>query len=202
MNRTRCPWCGKKINKSKDKTAWRDAYKYPSVPRMLHKATCGHCGHKYGQLPVFQHILRIVFIVILTVILAFALQSGILFVLAFVPFFWLVFTPYSKLDDEGKPCEVNTDLLCKIVIIEKYNKINRHELYFLNNNVDDFDPFVLASPIYIYNISKKSNIVSGEFLYINEITYDYIQKDCCEIYDTNMNLIAKIKFITDFDSIS
>ena len=159
MNRTRCPWCGKKIDKNKDTILWRDVIASPSVPQMLRKANCGHCLHKYGQVPIFQHVLRIILTVILAVILAFVLQSGILFVLAFIPFFWLAFTPYSKLDNNGKICEVNTDLLCKIMIIEKYNKINRYELYFFNDCFDDFDPFVLASPIHIYHTSKKSNIV-------------------------------------------
>ena len=202
MNRKRCPWCGKRIDKNKDTILWRDVIASPSVPRMLRKANCGHCGRKYGQVPVFQHVLRIVFIVIFALVLAFALQSGILFVLAFTTFFWLAFTPYSKLDDQGKTCEANTDLMCKMMIIEKYNKINRYELYFLNDCFDDFDPFILASPIHIYDASKKSNIVLGEFLYMHQKNHDYIQKDSCELYDTEMNLIAKIKFITDVDTVS
>ena len=32
--------------------------------------------------------------------------------------------------------------------------------------------------------------------------YDYINKDICKLYDTEMNLIAKIKFITDINPIS
>ena len=94
------------------------------------------------------------------------------------------------------------DLLCKMVIIEKHQKIKPHELYFLNDDFDDFAPFILASPIYIYDVSKKRNIASGEFLYKHEKNYDYINKDICKLYDTEMNLIAKIKFITDINPIS
>ena len=87
-----------------------------------------------------------------------------------------------------------------MVIVEKYDKIKRYELYFLNNNFDDSDAFVLPSPVCIYDFSKKSNIASGEFLYMNEKNYDYIHKDACELYDTKMNLIAKIRFINDGDT--
>ena len=200
MNRKRCPWCGKRIDKKKDSILWRDVIASPSVPQMLRKANCGYCGHKYGQVPVFQHLLRIVLIAILIVVFALTFQSVILFVFAFTPFFGLVFTPYSKLDDTGKICEVNSDLLCKMMIIEKYNKIKHDELYFLNNCFDDFDPFVPVSPIHIYYVSKKGNIVSGEFLYIHEKNYDFIKEDSCDLYDTEMNLIAKIKFLTEFDT--
>ena len=67
---------------------------------------------------------------------------------------------------------------------------------------DDFEPFFLASPIQINRISKKDNTLFGEFLYMHERNYDYIKKDSCELYDTEMNLIAKIKFIADFDPLS
>lgn len=170
MNRKRCPWCGKRIDKNKDTILWRDVIASPSVPQMLRKANCGHCGRKYGQVPIFQHVLRIIFTVILTVILAFALQSGILFVLAFTPFFWLVFTPYSKLDNNGKICEVNTDLYCEIIMIEKYSEIKPYELYFLNECFDEFEPFLLASPIQVYSVLKKSDTLFGEFLYMHEKT--------------------------------
>ena len=202
MNRTRCPWCGKKIDKVKDTINLGDVFENPSVPQMLRKANCGHCGRKYGQVPVFRYELKIIFIVILIAILAFVFQSGILLVLAFIPFFGAVFTPYSKLDNKGKTCDTNTDLLCKIKVIDKYNNIKRDEVYFLNDCFDNFEPFVLESPIYIRYVSKKSYIVLGEFLYMHEKNYGFIEKDSCDLYDTEMNLTAKIKFITDFDGTS
>ena len=78
--------------------------------------------------------------------------------------------PYSKLDDKGKPCEDNSDLHCKMVIIEKYGEIKRHDLYFLDNRFDDFELFTLASPIYIYYVSSKSSMALGEFLYMSPKT--------------------------------
>ena len=82
-------------------------------------------------------------------------------------------------------------------ILEQYGKIKRYGLYFLIKDFDDFDPFVVTSPIHIYYISKKSNTLSGEFLYMHEKNYDFIEKDSCDLYDTDMNLIAKIKFISN-----
>lgn len=202
MNRTRCPWCGKIVDKKKDTVSWRDVVERPSVPRMLRQANCEHCRNKYGQVPVFSYNLKIDLIVIVLLVVAFVLQSGILFVLAFVPILFNVMTPYSKLDDRGKLREINTDLLCEFVMIDTYDKIKRDELYFLDNCFDKFETFSLASPIQVHYVSKKDNAVSGEFLYMHEENYNYIKKDSCELYNTNMELVAKIKFVTDEYTIS
>ena len=197
MNRTRCPWCGKIVDKKKDTVSWRDVVVSPSVPRMLRQANCGHCRNKYGQVPVLSYNLKIDLIVILLLIAAFVLQSGFLFVIAFVPVFFSVFTPYAKLDDRGELREINTDLLCEFVIIDTYDKIKRDELYFLDDCFDKFESFSLASPIQVNDVSKKDDTVSGEFLYMHEKNYDYMKKESCELYNTDMKLVARIKFVTD-----
>lgn len=198
MNRKRCPWCGKIIDKSKDKRLWKERYT-SSVPRYLHMSNCSHCRHKYGQVPMYPHLLTMHILVAVLAVLTFALQSVILLVLLILALaldlFLHVTMPYSKLDEKGKPPEENTELDCEIEILERYGELKRYELYFLNNDFDAFEPLVLASPIHIYSVKKKSNIVFGEFLYMNEKNYDHIEKDSCELYDTQMNLIAKIKFV-------
>ena len=167
---------------------------------MLRNANCDHCGNKYGQVPIFTYLLVIGFIVLLTVVLAFVFQSVLLILLAFIPCLLFHFMPYSKLDDEGKVCDENTDLLCQIAIVGKFDKIKHNEIYFLNKCFDDFKPFTIASPIHIYCISKKDDMLLGEFLYMHEKNFDYMKKDSCDLYDTEMNLVAKIKFITDTDT--
>ncbi len=194
MNRKRCPWCGKIIDKKRDTVSWNDVVGSPSVPRMLRQANCGHCHNKYGQVPVLSYMAKIALIVILLLVLAVVFQSGFLFVIAFLPIFFTVLMPYCKLDDRGKLREINADLLCEFIIIDKCGKLKPNELYFLEDDFDDFEPFFLASPIQIHRISKKDNTVYGEFLYMHEKNYDYIKKDNCQLYDTEMNLIAKIKF--------
>lgn len=198
MNRKRCPWCGKVIDRSKDKMLLKDRYG-SSVPRYLHIANCSHCGRNYGQVPMYPHLLTMHILVTALAVLTFALQSVIIFVFLILALGFDVFLhvtmPYSKLDEKGKPAEKNSDLNCEMEILEKYGELKPYELYFLNNDFDAFEPFVLASPIHIYSVKKKSNIVLGEFLYMNEKNYDHIEKDSCELYDTQMNLIAKIKFV-------
>lgn len=205
MNRKRCPWCGKRTNKSKDKYfSWNN---FPFNHRIikLYTGKCSHCGYKYGQYPT-SHNLMVVVIAILLFILAIAFQSVIFLTAAFLlligSIVTYIFIPYSKLNDKGIPCEENEDLLCKIEIIERYGKIKRYELYFLNDCFDNFQPFVLASPVHIYYAPRKSHVILGKFLYVHEKNYDYINKDSCELYDTEMNLIAKIKFVTDADTVS
>ncbi len=200
MNRTRCPWCGKIIDRKKDTISWSDVVGSPSVPRMLRQANCGHCCHKYGQVPLFPYVLKIAITVVLLLIAAFVFQSGFLFVVAFLPVLFYALMPYSKLDDGGKLREINTDLLCEFIIIDKCGKLKPDELYFLDDCFDDFEPFFLASPIQIHRISKKDKTVLGEFLYMHEKNYNYMRKDSCRLYDTQMNLIAEIKFVTDVDA--
>lgn len=200
MNRKRCPWCGKRIDKAKDKdkSFWKNAIPGYS---MLHRANCAHCGHKYGQFPIFPYLLKMDFLVLVLVVLVFVFQSVVLFIVAFLSLVLSLFMhlsmPYSKLDDNDNPSEGNMDLYCKMVIIEKYGGIKRYELYFLNDCFDTVEPFVLASPIHVYSVSKKSKVVFGEFLYMHEKNHDYIHRDSCDLYDTEMNVIAKVKFIID-----
>lgn len=196
MNRTRCPWCGKRIDKKKDTIKWSDAVASPSVPQMLRIANCGHCQHKYGQVVVFSYAWKLALAIILTVLLAFVLQSGLLLLLVIPLCFLNMLMPYSKLDDEGKVCETSTDLLCEMMIMEQYGKIKRDELYFLDDCFDNFEPFILASPIHIYS-ALKTNVILGEFLYMHEKNYNFIEKDSCVLYDSEMNPIAKIKFVID-----
>lgn len=193
MNRRRCPWCGKRIDKKKDKIFWRDVIPGHS---MLHTANCAHCGHKYGQIPLFPYVWKIGLLTFLIFILSFVFKSGVLFVGAAIPCALFLFMPYSKLDDKGRPCEFDESLEYQIKVLDKYGKIKRDELYFLNNCIDSFEPFSLVAPICIRYIHSKTNIILGEFLYIHKQNYDFIERDSCDLYDTEMNLIAKIKFIT------
>lgn len=133
------------------------------------KQIVDHCHNKYGQVPVLSYMAKIdsnrYFA---SFVLAVVFQSVFLFVIAFLPIFFTVLMPYCKLDDRGKLREINTDLLCEFIIIDKCGKLKPNELYFLEDDFDDFEPFFLASPIQIHRISKKDNTVYGEFLYMHE----------------------------------
>ena len=150
MNRKRCPWCGKVIDKSKDTVLMHDTFFNPAVPRMLRIANCGHCGHKYGQVPILRYALGIIIFAVTIIVLSLIFQSVVLLGLGLLAFLLSCFFPYSKLNDDGKTCEVNTDLLCKFAVLEKHGEIKPYELYFLHNSFDDYEPFVLAAPINVY----------------------------------------------------
>ncbi len=196
MNRTRCPWCGKIIDRQKDTVTWHDVFG-PSVPRRLHQANCAHCRHKYGQVPLFPYVMWIGIAVLSLLVLAFVFQSGWLFVVAFTPCLLFALMPYSPLDDKGVPREGNPNRLCDIEIIEACRKIRRDELYFLDDGFDSFAPFTAVSPIHIYRVSPKDGTAAGEFLYVHEKNYAYIDKDRCALYDTHMHWVATIRFVTD-----
>ena len=199
MNRKRCPWCGKTTDRAKDKIAWREV-STSAVPRFLNRGNCSHCNHKYGQVPLFSHILMISLVIVLCFALAFIFKSVFFIFLSLIGIPFVMLTPYSRLDDKGRPYKENADLLCKFEIVEKHGRIKRYELYFLDNSVENAEPFALASPINVYYTQRGGNTVLGEFSYIHEKNYKYMKKYVCNLYDTNMELVAKIRFITATDT--
>lgn len=110
----------------------------PSVPRMLRQANCGHCRNKYGQVPVLSYNLKIDLIVILLIIAAFVLQSGILLVLAFVPVLFNVMTPYSKLDERDYE---EYDIWIRNVISKPKLSDNRNWTFWQFTNRDKLDGY-------------------------------------------------------------
>ena len=206
MKRTdRCPWCGKIMNRHKDKRKLSDRWD-SSVPSRLRLARCRHCGHKYGQIPTFPYVYINIIIAFLLLLgcfwVIYELEISVwfaLFPMMCVYYLFRTFTPYSKLNDRGRQVDINNDMLCCALIIETYGKIKCNEIYFLSDDFDLFEPYTLASPIHVYHINKKEKYVTGEFLYMHEKNYNYIDKDVCELYDSNMKLIAKVKITTDIE---
>lgn len=196
----RCPWCGKTINKRRDKSDF-------TVKNSYRIANCSHCFKKYGQVPTFPHMFINIFI-FLAGILPCGFISDKLFgnpivlvVVEFAVFLYLShkFTPYAKLDDRQRQVDINNDMLCCALIIEVYEKLRCNEIYFLSDDFDSFETYTLASPIHVYHINKKEKYLTGEFLYMHEKNYEYIDKDVCELYDSNMKLVAKVKITTDIE---
>lgn len=194
MNTTRCPWCGKIIDKKLDKADWKDRLANPSVSRIFHLAKCSHCGNKYGQASFSPYMLTIWLLGVALFILGLILQFFPLLLAPLLCVFLGQFAPYSKLDDECRIVEEREELMCYLEIVESYGKIRPYEIYFLENNFDAFEPFILASPIHINRVLKKKGIAFGSFLYMNEKNYNHINGDSCNLYDTDMVLVAKIKF--------
>ncbi len=193
MNTTRCPWCGKIIDKEKDKTEWKDRLANRSVSRQFHLAKCSHCGHKYGQAFTSPYMLTIWLSGSALFILGLVLQF---IPLLFAPILVIVlgqFAPYSKLDEDCSTVEKREELMCDLEIVERCGKITPYEIYFLEDNFDSFEPFILASPIQIDRVSKKKGVASGSFLYMNEKNYNYIDSDICNLYNTDMVLVANVK---------
>ena len=194
----RCPWCGKIMNKKLDD---RDF----TVRHSFGTANCHHCYKKYGQVPTFPHML-INIVIFLAGILPCGFISDKLFgnpivlvVVEFAVFLYLChkFTPYARFNDRKREVEVNPDLVCDVYFLETYDKIQCNRLYFFENDFDCFEPFMVASPICFYNVEKKKNYAWCELLYMHEKNYKYIGKESCDLYDSNMKLVAKVKIILD-----
>lgn len=200
MNRKRCPWCGKRIDKAKDRGFCRNTSLNTPVRRMLYVAKCSHCGYLYGQVPAFPYGVVIGGIFLLGLVLSLVFRSGVLLFVAVLSLLLFRLTPYSRLNNEGKACKKEPDLLCEFTVIEKYGRIRRGGLYFLDDRFDRSGPFSLASPVQVRSAPGKSGTVRGRFLYRQEKNRDAMKTDGCVLYDSGMNRVARIKFVTDKDT--
>ena len=195
MNRTRCPWCGKIIDKYKDKAEWKDRIDNPSVSRRFVLARCSHCRHKYGQVFFSPYVLTLYALGIVALFFGLVLKFVPLLFVPVVCLFLSHLAPYSKLNEDCTATEEREELIYDIAIIESYGKIKPYEIYFLEDNFDSFEPFIPASPVQINRVSNKKGKACGSFLYMNENNCIFTERDECNLYDTDMVLAAKIKFL-------
>jgi len=104
-----------------------------------------------------------------------------------------LFGRLEKIDDQGHFAECNSDLDVTFVIHESYAALRKNEIYFFIDHFDDHPCFSVISPIYIDEIQKKTRMVWASFLYGHHENYEYMTRDCLELFDSDMALVAKIQ---------
>ena len=192
MNKNRCPWCGKKINPSID---GKDVEK-KKTSRYLTYAKCSSCGHYYGQ-SINSNLIKCVFLAA-GVLLLIAFISGIYnicFLLILIPFIALC-TSFKRMDENENIVKTDHTLDVELVFIEA-GSIRTNEFYFLNSDFDEHESFSCVSPICIYCLKKKGKRTVGYFLYEHNENAEYINKNECDLYNSEKNLVAKVKLLKD-----
>lgn len=191
MKQKRCPWCGKKIDVFLDIKRVQKKH----TPMYLTYAQCGFCNNYYGQSVNSMLIKRSLLIACLLLLIALVSKLyHILFFLILLPFIAMM-SPLQKMDKCEKLVISEHTFKVAVIVLETNKQISINEFYFLNNNFDDLDSFVTVSPIYVYRFDNKNNRMLGYFLYDHQDNAEYIDREICNIYDSNGDLIAKVKLV-------
>lgn len=191
-NRTRCPWCGKKINYHSDSRR----VKQKVTPKFLYFAKCVHCNQYYGQAIYNSKFIRMMFYFAFPVLIAtFILQIAwplILYLIIFVPCVLLM--PFVQMDETEHQIEIKEGTKYKFSFTGKC-KIKQSELYFVSKDFDKNPAFSICSPMYIISFNSKSNVGTFRFLYEHPENEKLLNKNVFEVYDSNMNLIGNINLL-------
>lgn len=193
MKRKRCPHCGRMIDKKADRINSKGAFK-SSVLHSQKVARCSHCNNTYGVGASSPYIITRIWLSVVLFIIGKILNMSYLRVISVFSVFYTIFTPYARLDSNGKLQDVDPALICDFEITEEYVRLRKKQMYFLTNDFDGYTSFQVVSPIKVVRVRKRSNMVSAIFLYNHDQNYEYTDKDAVKLYDSDMNLVAKIKF--------
>lgn len=192
MNKNRCPWCGKKIERRLDLHV-----KQKKTPLFFRFARCHHCGHNYGQHIYSSKYMRFEFFAFLPiVILSFIFQFyPLLLIYAASLILSCFLIPLTRMDEEEDPVAPDDILTFKASLIEKEHMIKAHRFYFLTDHFDDCEVFSTVSPICVDSFDQKHNVISGYFLYDHPQNAEYQNKATSMLYDSDGKPIGKIKFL-------
>lgn len=189
MNHSRCPWCGKKLDRCSD----QKNIKKMMMPSALTYARCSHCRHYYGQWPRSKRMIICLVGLILPLIIGLILRIPYFMFLSLIFVFPPLFAPYDKMDENEMPVKTGNDLRLKIVLQEVYEAVPLNEIYFLTDSFDDSECFSAVSPIYLTSYHRRTGIISGHFLYEHPQNAEYIARSECKLYNSDMVLVAEIR---------
>lgn len=189
MNKKRCPWCGKIINRFDNQKKVNKL----KTPQNLIFARCIHCKNFYGQsLSTPRNLfcsLVIIFLILLGVLLQniFIAFSSLIFILL------IIISPIVRMDKSEHYIRFSP-YYYNIQILKYYSKIKKNKIYFLNCKFDQMEAFSTESPIYIKSINRKTNYACVCFLYDCDHNIELLNKTHIEVFDNKMKLVAEIKF--------
>ena len=202
MNRTRCPWCGKLVDKQADARKFAK-HRFLYILRyraFTHNGVCSHCGNTYSNtsnkaISLYTYIASGVLIS-----LAFPLESLILLIvgialLIFTLLFSLLTLRFRRVyPDNLFTGESDKRLRIKPRVIDQYYEIRRGEILLLFKEHDAHEPFSRVSPISVSKLDKKSGTLEGYWLYHHCDNAYFASLDQVHLYDDDGNVVADVKF--------
>ena len=198
MNKTRCPWCGKLVNKEADAEGYRKKYfyMYSKLSFGRHYGVCAHCGKIYNNVPRAA----LAGIVILLGVIAISAVFPIL--LCFVPILIIALVLISSRDTYFKRIDNNNSgvigydekLRFKARVVKQYSDIGKADIFPLFESYDEKSPFSCVSPIWVENFDGKTGELRGYWLYEHCDNLYFASLDSVQLYDDEDKAVADITF--------
>jgi hypothetical protein len=198
MNRTRCPWCGKRTNDDKSTNAEQRS----AIERGAAQI-CPHCRKKYkNKLPPMP--LLITAVILCAIILFFILDMfmprsrawgcALLFV-TIIACFKSKFTYFQRINDKtNRTLKLDEKLKFRVTVTKQYYNIDRANIYPIFANHDERESFSTVSPIFISKFDIKANEIEGYWLYDHCDNAYFASLDQVHLYDDDGNVVADVKF--------
>lgn len=103
--------------------------------------------------------------------------------------------PLTRMDEQEEPAAPDKMLAFNAVFMEKEQAVKAHRFYFLTEHFDDCEAFSVVSPICIESCDRKTNAISGYFLYDHPQNAEYCNQDAAILYNSKGKPVVKIKFL-------
>ncbi len=198
MNKTRCPWCGKLIDKATDSQKYQKKYfyKYMRISFGCHYGICHHCEKIYNNVP--KSALICSFILLGSFGIAMVFPPIFLLAILSIPILVLLSSRgchFKRIDDYNSGVlKFDEVLKIKAYILKSYYEIWETDILTLFSNFDEQDPFSCVSPISISKIDQKAKLIEGYWLYDHCDNAYFASLDCVHLYDDDGNIVADITF--------
>ena len=202
MNKTRCPWCGKLIDKEADSEEYRKKYfYYYSVMKLSfgrHYGVCSHCGQIYNNVPRSALISLCVLLGVAVLLPVIPMIAGILFI-ALLPIMALISSRdshFKRIDDNNSGViKYHERQKFKARVIEQYRDMYALDIFPIFKEHDEKEPFSHVSPIFVTKIDAKSTEIEGYWLYEHADNAYFATLGTVHIYDDEGEVVADITFI-------
>lgn len=163
----KCPWCGKKIERSDIKRVQK-----AKTPSSLRFARCQHCDNYYGQ-SLFTKRSAFYWLISLAIFIVICITGFIPLVVCLCLCLWCIIRgPFLKMTKDENVIREEKQLFKGV--ISKNTKIQKHQYYYLIPNFNLYDAFQMVSPIKIHTYNKRKNEVVFSFLYEHSDNYSHI----------------------------
>ena len=198
MNKTRCPWCGKLIDKEADAEKYRKKYFYfyLKITFGRHYGICSHCGKIYNNVPRSALISMLILLGLSAISAVFPILLYLALVL--IPVLVLISsrnTHFKRIDDNNSGVvKYDEKLKFKALVLKRYYKIHNTVIYPLFSSHDEQDPFSSVSPIAVSSYDEKTGELVGYWLYEHYDNIYFSTLDCVHLYDDKGNVVADITF--------
>ena len=203
MNKKRCPWCGKIVNKETDARKYGKRYFFHILlfRGYHHTGVCSHCDNVYSStthtpIALSAYLTSEVLIVLGLCFSIWVLVWGGLAFLALSLLLSLFTVKFRQVHPVYTFLTLRNDkkLRVKMHILDQYYELRRGEVLLLFKDHDACEPFSRVSPISVSKLDEKAGVLEGYWLYDHCDNAYFASRDRVHLYDDDGNVVADITF--------